>query len=71
MALNDPAAPDAIDAVKALGLDTRYYVMVRGWLSMQLAGDRGIANAHRDSMPPHIRERIDFLERAIRAIDLE
>ena len=70
-ALSDPAAPGAIDAVKALGLDSRYYVMVRGWVSMQLAGDRSISNAHGDSVPPHIRDRIDFLERAIRAIDLE
>ena len=70
-ALAGPTAPGAADAIKALGLDSRYYVMVRGWLSMQLAGDRSIANARGDATPRHIQERIDFLEQAIRAIDLE
>jgi hypothetical protein len=42
-ALQDPAAPGSMEAVEDLGLDSRYYVMVRGWLSLQLTGDRGIA----------------------------
>ena len=70
-ALANPVVPEAIDAVKALGQDSRYYVMVRGWLSMQLSADQSIASARGDDVPGHIRERIEFLERAIRAIDLE
>jgi len=70
-AIADPTAPDAMNQIKALGLDSRYYVMVRGWLSMQLTGDRSIASAIGDTTPQHIRQRIDFLERAIRSIDLE
>ena len=69
--LATPSTPGAIDTIKALGLDSRYYVMVRGWLSMQLEGDRSIASARGDAVPRHIRQRIDFLERAIRAVDLE
>ncbi len=70
-AIAEPTAPGAADAIKVLGLDSRYYVMVRGWLSMQLAGDRSIANARGDATPQHIQVRIHFLEQAIRAIDLE
>lgn len=60
-----------MEAVIDLGLDSRYYVMVRGWLSMQLAGDRSIANAQGASVSSKVRARIAFLEKAIRAIDLE
>ena len=70
-ALDEPAVPGAMQAVMDLGLDSRYYVMVRGWLSMQLAGDRSIADASKSKVSPKIERRIEFLEQAIRAIDLE
>jgi hypothetical protein len=70
-ALYDPSAPGAMQAVRDLGLDSRYYVMVRGWLGLQLEGDRDIAGASRDKASHEVRRRIEFLERAIRAIDLE
>ena len=70
-ALDNPDAPDAMQAVTGLGLDSRYYVMVRGWLSQQLRGDRSIADASHGKVSPELERRIDFLERAIRAIDLE
>ena len=44
-AIRNPDAPDAMGAVLELGLDSRYYVMVRGWLVMQLRGDISIAQA--------------------------
>lgn len=70
-AMDNPNAPGAMQAVTNLGLDSRYYVMVRGWLSQQLHGDRSIADASGGKVSPEIVRRIDFLERAIRAIDLE
>lgn len=70
-AIRDPSAPGAMDAVADLGLDSRYYVLTRGWLSMQLEGDRSIANAQGQDVSTNIQERIEFLQRAIRAIDLE
>jgi len=70
-AIADPMAPDAMQAVMDLGLDSRYYVMVRGWLSLQLQGDLSIAAAKQGEVSPKIEARIEFLERAIRAIDLE
>ena len=71
MAIRDPGAQGAMDAITDLGLDSRYYVMVRGWLSQQLAGDLSIANASGDTAPERVHQRIEFLQRAIRAIDLE
>ena len=70
-ALQNPGAPGSIQAVEDLGLDSRYYVMVRGWLSLQLAGDRSIVEAGQGAVSPAIAERIAFIEQAIRAIDLE
>jgi hypothetical protein len=70
-AIRTPSAPCAMAAVTALGLDSRYYVMVRGWLSQQLKGDISMLEANQDRTPNEVKERIEFLKKAIRAIDLE
>ncbi len=70
-AIQDPEGPNAMRAVTELGRDQRYYVMVRGWLSYQLEGDKSILAASGEQAPHEVRERIHFLKKAIRAIDLE
>lgn len=70
-AIANPKAPDALQAVKDLGTDQRYYVMVRGWLSYQLSGDQSILDANRDRTATAVKDRIAFLHQAIRALDLE
>ena len=70
-AIRSPGNPRAMDSVLALGRDSRYYVMVRGWLSMQLEGDMSILQARRGDVSPEVAARIAFLQKAIRAIDLE
>ncbi|MGB5299662.1 MAG: hypothetical protein WBN08_14900 [Thiogranum sp.] len=70
-AIRNPDAPGSMEAVLELGLDSRYYVMVRGWLAMQLRGDMSILQARNGDVSPQIAVRIAFLEKAIRAIDLE
>jgi hypothetical protein len=70
-AIRSPDAPDAMGAVLELGLDSRYYVMVRGWLVMQLRSDMSISQARNGDVSPQIAARIAFLKKAIRAIDLE
>ncbi len=70
-AIRNPDAPGAMEAVLELGLDSRYYVMVRGWLAMQLRGDASILQARNGDVSPQIATRIAFLQKAIRAIDLE
>jgi hypothetical protein len=70
-ALRDPATPGALQAVTNLGHDQRYYVMVRGWLMYQLQGDLGLLDASQQQPSENIRARIEFVQEAIRAIDLE
>ena len=70
-ALQNPAAPGAMQAITDLGHDQRYYVMVRGWLMYQLQGDMSILEARQEQTPDTIRARVDFIQQAIRAIDLE
>ena len=70
-ALENPQAPGSLEAVTALGHDSRYYVMVRGWLSQVLSADSSIRDASKEGTPQKIKERISFVEKAIRAIDLE
>ena len=70
-AMRNPDAPGAMEAVLELGLDSRYYVMVRGWLVMQLRSDMSISQARNGDVSPQIAARIAFLKKAIRAIDLE
>jgi hypothetical protein len=69
--LRNPTAPNALNAVTDLGRDQRHYVMVRGWLSYHLEGDLSIRAAAKRHAPNEVKERISFLRKAIRAIDLE
>lgn len=69
--LENPNQVNAINTVVELGTDSRYYVLVRGWLQEQLRADQSILDARRDQGPPKILERVVFLKKAIRAIDLE
>jgi len=70
-ALQNPGAPGALQAVTNLGHDQRYYVMVRGWLTYQLQGDMSILQATQAQQQPAISARVEFIQQAIRALDLE
>ncbi len=70
-AIRNPSGPHAMSAVTELGHDQRYYVMVRGWLAYQLQGDMSILDANKEQTRKEIKERIEFLQKAIWAIDLE
>lgn len=72
-AIAHPDAPESMKAVKALGTGSGHdcYIMVRGWLSYQLAGDKSIADANGANTAKAVKDRIAFLQKAIRAIDLE
>ena len=70
-AILDPNLPGAMRAITELGTDSRYYIMVRGWLDQQLKGDRSIVAAAGAGRNRFIEVRISFLEEAIRAVDLE
>lgn len=73
-ALSSPQQPEAqrLAAISALGHDSRYYSMMRGWLSTTLQGVESqlAASSTARQQAERARER-DFLQRALRAIDLE
>lgn len=69
--LEDPNTPNALSTVVELGTDSRYYVLCRGWLNEMLRLHQSILDARRDDPSPKISSRVDFLKKAIRAIDLE
>lgn len=71
-ALDNPSAPTAMTSIMELGTDSRYYSLTRGWLLEQLRGDLSIRDASSAQRTPElILQRIELLETAIRAIDLE
>ncbi|WP_068545737.1 hypothetical protein [Thalassotalea crassostreae] len=68
-AINLPNDPASIHKITALGWDQRYYVMIRGWLVLQLQADQ---SAYTGSQSQQLLgDRIEFLKLAIRTIDLE
>lgn len=74
-ALQDPGAESSLEAVRRLGLQTRHYVMVRGWLLQHI----GMAESYRgtaaygdsEQRRNEIEDRIAALQKMLRAIDLE
>lgn len=70
-AIREPDRDGAMADVVALGTDSRYYAMVRGWLALELQGASSMLRADGEGENAAIKARVDFLQRAIRAIDLE
>lgn len=74
-ALEQPEQPASVEAVKVLALDSRHYVMVRGWLLQELLS----AESWKDTSTYHTSEdyknkvvsRIRALQKMVAAIDLE
>ena len=74
-ALENPEQPASIEAVKALGLDSRHYVMVRGWLVQELRSAESWqeTSTYQTSLAYKnaTDKRASALRLMIRAIDLE
>lgn len=74
-ALDNPDQSASIAAVKVLGLDSRHYVMVRGWLVQELRAAESWQETSTYQTSPDYKnttdKRINALRRMIRAIDLE
>lgn len=74
-ALQSPEKQASMDTIRDLGLDSRYYVMVRGWISQHIS----MTESYRDTSPyresakrkKEVDDRIAALRRVLRAIDLE
>ena len=71
-ALEAPQQEGALETIIGYGTDSRYYVMIRGWLVQELAGVQSRLDAARDEATRSAAElKAEFLTRAIRGIDLE
>ena len=74
-ALETPDQSASITAVKALGLDSRHYVMVRGWLVQELRSAKSWQETSTYQTSVAYKNatdrRVSALRRMIRAIDLE
>ncbi len=72
LAIASPDEPDSLKIITQYGTDSRYYVMIRGWLVQVLSGVQSQLNANRnDKAKEKLIERAAFLTQAIRRIDLE
>ena len=71
-AIASPDEPDSLQIISQYGTDSRYYVMIRGWLVQELSGVQSQLDANRnDNAKVELTERVAFLTQAIRRIDLE
>ncbi|MCG9747915.1 hypothetical protein [Shewanella sp. Isolate8] len=64
-------SPEHLEVIARYGTDSRYYVMVRGWLVQTLSGVESQLAASGDAAPEAMRTRAEHLRAAIRRIDLE
>ncbi|QQX79662.1 hypothetical protein JK628_19435 [Shewanella sp. KX20019] len=69
------AAPqtNSLEIIYQYGTDSRYYVMIRGWLVQELAGVNSQLEAYKQQDEPRrvLEQKVSFLQQAIRRIDLE
>lgn len=71
-AIDAPEQPESLDTIAFYGTDTRYYVMIRGWLKQVLSGVQSQLEATRDrSTKDQLQQQHDFLQASIQRIDLE
>lgn len=69
----------SLATITEYGTDSRYYVMIRGWLVQELQGVKSQLAAYRldtldtsdDQHRARLQHKVDFLTQAIRRIDLE
>jgi len=71
-ALRAPEELGSLTVVVEYGRDSRYYVMIRGWLVQELQGTESQLASNRDGEARiRLTTKTEFLKKAIRMIDLE
>ncbi|WP_157600956.1 hypothetical protein [Psychromonas ossibalaenae] len=71
-ALTAPEHAQSLQTIISYGTDSRYYMMIRGWLFQELVGVESQLYASRsEKSSAEFQLRSDFLKQAIRSIDLE
>lgn len=72
VALMPPFDALSLQTIQYYGTDTRYYTMIRGWLSQELQGVESQLGASQDAQDmSRLQKKSDFLQQAIVLIDLE
>jgi len=71
-AIQSPKKPESMAVIVKYGTDSRYYVMIRGWLTQELRGVESQLQAVRDAKAKsQFQTKVNFLKKAVRRIDLE
>jgi hypothetical protein len=71
-ALKAPQDPKSLETIAKHGTDSRYYVMIRGWLVQVKSGVESQLAATKDpGLKAKHQQRVTFLKKALRRIDLE
>lgn len=79
-ALSKPNEASSLETISLYGTDSRYYVMIRGWLVQEQAGvqsqldairSSGATTAEQAQTKQKFIDKLAFLTLAIRRIDLE
>lgn len=71
-ALETPGDPKSLETIVNYGHDTRYYVMIRGWMVELRSGVHSQLDATQDpELKKKHRKAHSFLEQVIRGLDLE
>lgn len=71
-ALLAPEKEASLQTIAKYGTDTRYYVIIRGWLKEELAGAQSQLEATKEEkIRISVEKKVKFLKKAIRRIDLE
>ena len=71
-AIRAPENEASLATIVKYGTDSRYYVMIRGWLKEELLGVESQRDAAREETTKAVfGKKVEFLRKAIRRIDLE
>ena len=71
-AIKSPEHPKSLKTITQYGQDSRYYVMIRGWLVQELQGVESQYQATRNPEDKaKFKPKLTLLQKAIRRIDLE
>jgi len=72
VAIKSPQDKKSLSVISKYGTDSRYYVMIRGWLVQEMIGVKSQLDVQQDQQKSaEIQIQYNFLKQAIRSIDLE
>lgn len=72
VAIKSPHSKTSLQVIYKYGTDSRYYSMIRGWLVQELSAVESQLSANKSKvLVKKFKQHSDFLQQAIRLIDLE